>query len=365
MRKATLIVLCIALLSLVSLDVDGQKPVKPTLTPKPATAEQDQAIRQGIALHDAKRYNEAIEKYEKVLAENPDCTLAIYELSLSLYAKGDRTKAMETAYRGSKYKADELPLFYGMMANAIDDVGKPEEAIKLYRDAIKMLEDDRSFDKHQSSLYYNLGVTYVRQKKYVEARSELKKAVEYNHAYASPHYLLAVVYNGTKYKIPAVLAASRLISLEVNSQRSRQAAAIIAAAIKAPEKDEKTGSFNIFMDMSAPKDEGDFAMYDLMLGTLLVRNEKDDKGKSDQQMFVEAMDTLVALLSEDKKLRSTFVGKTYVPFLVELKKKGLTTPFAYLVLHHTGDKVALAWLNENPSKLSALTDWAKDYVPAK
>ncbi len=65
------------------------------------------------------------------------------------------------------------------MANAIDDVGKPDEAIKIYRDAIKML-DDKRHDGHLSSLYYNLGVTYVRQKKYNEAGVELKKAVEYN-----------------------------------------------------------------------------------------------------------------------------------------------------------------------------------------
>lgn len=362
MKKLASLGVVVLLLSALSL---GQKITKPTLLPKPATQDQEQTIRQGISLHDAKRLDEAVEKYEKVLAENPDCTLAIYELAMTLYTKGDKVKAMETAYRGAKYDSEELPLFYGMMANAIDDVGKPDEAINLYRDAIKMLKDDSKFDHHLSSLYYNVGITYVRQKKYVEARAELKKAVEYNHRYPSPHYLLAVVYNGTKYKIPAVLSAARLISLETNSQRTRQSAAIVVNSIKAPKKDEKTGNINIFMDLDAPKDEGDFGMYDLMLGTLMIADEKKDKGKSEQQLFAEAIDTFIALLTEDKKLRSTFVGKAYVPFLAEMKKQGHSTAFAYLVLYQTGDQIASAWLNANPSKLQGFVDWSKAYTPAK
>lgn len=356
--------LCAALLILSAASF-SQKIAKPTLTPNPATAAQEQLIREGISFHDAKRYDEAVAKYERVLEENPDCTLAIYELAMTLYTKGDKTKAMETAYRGAKYDAQELPLFYGIMANAIDDVGKPDEAIKLYRDAIKMLDNDRKYDQHLSSLFYNIGVTYVRQKKYAEARAELKEAVEYNHKYPSPHYLLAIIYNGTKYKIPAILSAARLISLEANSQRTKQSAAIVASSLKAPQKDAKTGNINIFMDMNAPKDEGDFGMYDLMLGTLMIADDKKDKGKSEQQLFAEATDTFISLLSEDKKLKSTFVGKTYVPFLAEMKKQGHCTTFAYLVLFHSGDKIASAWLNENQSKLSAFLEWSKSYSPIR
>ncbi len=361
MNKTLKLALVITLLCVAA---SAQKIAKPTLTPKPATETQTDLIKQGIALHDSKKYDEAIAKYEQVLAENPDCTLAIYELAMTLYTKGDRVKAMETAYRGAKYDADELPLFYGIMANAIDDVGKPEEAIKIYRDAIKML-DDKKHARHLSSLHYNLGVTYVRQKKYAEARLELKKAVEYNHKYASPHYLLAVVYNGMKYKVPAMLSAARLISLEINSQRTKQSAAIFAGSLKAPKKDEKTGSINIFMNLDAPKDEGDFGMYDLMLGTLMIADEKEDNGKTELQLFAEAVDTFIALLSEDKNLRSTFVGKNYVPFLAEMKKLGHTNAFAYLVLHQSGNPEALKWLTENDAKLSGFVNWAKAYETPK
>ncbi|MBA2336035.1 MAG: tetratricopeptide repeat protein [Blastocatellia bacterium] len=349
------------IIGLFCIAASAQKIAKPTLTPKPVTEAQMLLIRQGVAFHDSKKFDEAIAKYEQVLAENPDSTQALHELSMSLYTKGDRVKAMETAYRGSKYKSEELPLFYQTMASSIDDVGKPDEAVKIYRDAIRLLKDDKEFLPYLSSLHYNLGVTFVRQNKHNEARSELKRAVEYNFKYASPHFLLAIVYNGTKYKVPAMLAAARLISLEINSQRTKQSAAILLNGLKPAEKNAKTGNTTIFLDFDAPKDEGDFGMYDLFLGTLTTIRKDEDKNKSDNEIFAEAIDTFIALLSGDNKLKSTFTGKNYVPFLTDMKRQGHTKAFAFLVLYQNGNTEALKWLTENKPKLVALVNWAKTY----
>ena len=144
--------------------LSAQKVQKPTLTPKPPTTAQENLIKQGIALHDAKKYDEAIALYQKVLDENPDCVFAIYEMALSYYNKKDFVKTVEVAMQGLKYDSDQLPLFYGMVANVWDDKGNPEKAIELYKDGIKILEKLENSDHHLSSMYYNLGVTYFRQK---------------------------------------------------------------------------------------------------------------------------------------------------------------------------------------------------------
>jgi tetratricopeptide (TPR) repeat protein len=358
MRKLLFSLICLVLLSTFAR---AQRIDKPTLTPKPCTDTQKQTIQEGIGLHDAKKYAEAAEKYQQVLAENADCTLALYELAMTYDTLGDKTKAMETAYKGSKYKSDELPLFYQIMANVIDDVGKPDEAVRIYRDGNKMLEGDPTMLPHLSSMHYNLGVTYVRQKKYAESREELKKAVIYNFKYPSPHYLLAIVYNGTKYKVPAFLAASRLVSLDLTSSRTQQAAAIIRDVLKPAPKDPKTGNTQIFLSLDAPKDEGDFGMYDLMLGTLGMVKDEKDKNKSESEMFVSAVDTVISLLAEDKKLASTFVGKNYIPFMLELKKRGHVPTFAYAVLYASGDADALKWLQQNEARLNDFAAWAKEY----
>lgn len=353
---------CTLVLLLFASSLAAQKIEKPTLTPKPATPQETEIIRQGIDLHDKKDFDGAIAKYKQVIATNPDNTLALYELALSYYTKGDKTNAIETAVKGSKYRSDELPMFYGIIANVIDDVGKPDEAIKIYRDAINIIKDDKDYSRHLSSLYYNLGVTYARQKKFSEARKELKKAVEYNYAYASPHYLLSEVFAGTRYKVPSLVAAARFIALEYNTKRTTRSAQVFVSGLAGAKKDEKTGNINIFLDIDAPTDEGEFAMYDLILGTLMTVKDEKDKNKSKGEVFAEAVDSLIAMLGEDKKLKNTFVGKYYVPFLVDMKRAGHSTAFAYLALRQAGGNAeAEKWTEVNMSKVKAMIDWASSY----
>jgi tetratricopeptide (TPR) repeat protein len=347
-----------------AVSIAAQSIQKPTLTPKPNTPEQEATIREGISLHDKKDFAGAIAKYKQVLAENPDSTLTLYELALTQYAKGDKADSLETALKGSKYHSNELPLFYGMIANVVDDAGKPDEAIKIYRDAGKILKDEKDSDRHLSSIHFNLGVTYTRQKKYVEAREELKKSIEYNPQYASPHFVLGEVYSVSKYKVPAMLAAVRFVSLEYNTQRTVRSSAIVVGGLDSAKKDEKTGSINIFMDLSAPKDEGDFGMYDLLLPTLMTVKDEKDGSKSKGELFAESFETFVSLLSEDKKLKSTFVGKVYIPYLVELKKAGHAKTLSYLVLRQAGgNDEATKWTELNGDKIVALINWAKNYAP--
>jgi tetratricopeptide (TPR) repeat protein len=359
MKKNIYLAILFCLVS--SLIVSAQKISKPTLTPTAATESQKQLIEEGIKLHDQKRYDEAIKKYEQVLKENPNNDFALYELALSYYYKKDMRASVETAYKLTQYKSATGVLGFGLIANVMDDSGKPKEAIGIYQKAIKELEDEPEFQPHLSSLYYNLGITHFRQKQYKEAREASKKAVQLNFSYPSPNYLLAVIYQGTRYKVPSLLAAARLISLEVNTQRTKQSADIFLDILKGAKKDEKTGSINIFLDLDAPKDEGDFAMYDLILGTLTTVKEEKDKNKSENEIFADAVDTLISLLAEDKKLQSTFVGKTYVPFMVEMKKKGFSKTFAYLVLQQSGNKEALKWLVENEQQSINFIKWAKSY----
>jgi len=364
-KKFLLFIVVMAMLGVSAL---SQQIDKPTLTPKPCTDAQHETVQAGVVLHDANKYDAAIEKYQQVLTANPDCTLAIYELSMTLYAKGDKTKAMETAYRGSKYKSDQLPLFYLSMANIIDDVGKPDEAVRIYKDGIKMLEGDKTMLPHLSSMHYNLGITYTGQKKFKEARDEMKRAIEYNHRYASPHYVLSKILFDSRYKIPALLAAARFISLEFNSDRSRDAAAIINSVLgSTAARTGANGNITITLDSGIPKDEGDFGAAELILSMTDAINSKLDDKKTiltPEENFADRLESLIGFLdASDKKNKETFSAKNYFAFMQEMKKRGFVKPLAYLVLTHTGNQQALKWIGENDAKMMEFVTWAKSYEP--
>lgn len=360
MNRSLNLGLLILALSLTSF---GQKLGKPTITPSQLTPAQQKTLQEGVALHDAKRYDEAIAKYKSILDENPDCVAAMYELSMTLDTKGSTLEAMELARKGTRYIADELPLFYVLIANNLDDLGKSDDAVKIYQDGLKILEGDSRFSKYRARLYFNLGVTYLKLKKDPDARQAFKLAVENDFSYASPHYFLSMIYQGGRYKIPAFLAACRFVSLEFNTGRTANAVATIVNTLKAAPKDPKTGSYVINLDFGAPKDEGDFGGVELLLGTLMTVKDDKDKNKTENELFVDALNTVVALIAEDKKLATTFVGKNYSPYMAEMKKSGNLEAFGYMVLYLSGKEDALTWLGANEAKLQGLIKWAKAYQP--
>ena len=346
----------------------GQKLGKPTLTPTALTPAQQKTLQEGIVLHDAKKYEEAVVKYKSILAENPDAAGAMYELAMTLDSKGDVLEAMELANKGTKYISDELPLFYVLIANNLDDLGRPDDAIQIYQDGLKALEGDTRFAGYRSSLYFNLGVTQIKLKKLAEARQSLKKAVESDFSYASPNFQLAYVFANTNYRMPAFLAACRFVSLEYNTSRTTPAVATIVNFMKPPAKDPKTGNTVINLDFGGPTDEGDFGSVNLLLPMMLVpKDEKDNgKAKTDDERFVGALDTAIGLLASDKKLASTFVGRTYIPYMADLKRNGHLEAFAYMVLYLSGKRDALTWLDANEVKLKSFIAWAQDYrLPLK
>jgi hypothetical protein len=162
--------------------------------------------------------------------------------------------------------------------------------------------------------------------------------------------------------MPAIFAAARFISLEYNTARSRQAASVITAFLKPPERDAKTGNIQITLAADSPKDEGDFDGLDLMLSmVMVVTDEEKEKKISDDQHFISALETLFAIASEDKKLRSTFVGKNYIPFFAEMKKNGYVDVLGYLILFINGKQDAGVWLKENDAKVKKFLAWAKAY----
>lgn len=361
--KKTLLTL--ALLTLLAAAIPAQKIEKPKLTPVPPTDVQRVLIDEGIAFYARKRFDEAIRKHEQVLRENPDCVEAMYELAVSLFNKPDLVKSDEVARKGAQYKSEKLALFYSLIASNLDDNGKGEEAIALFKSAAKILKDDKSLTSQLGEINYNLGVTYFRRKQYTEAREVLKDGVSANFTHPGANFLLAEIFTGTKYKIPGLMAAARYLGLDQKNQpRVKRAAAIILDRLKKPEEDEKTGNINIFLDMGAPKDEGDFGMYELLTSMTGISTDEDKKAnKTENQIFIESLSSLISMLGEDKKLRSTFVGKTYIPYLDAMRKAGYHETLGYLVLQTSGNSDASKWTAANPKKVLEFYEWSRAYQP--
>ena len=133
----------------------AEKLPKPDRIPAVSTPAQKALIKEGIALHDAGDFDGAIVKYEQVLSEEPAAVDGIYELAFSHTGKKDCARAMAVARRGATYRSALLPQFHMLLGSCLDDMGRPDEAIGVFKTAIKSTPEF-------ALLHYNLGLAYVR-----------------------------------------------------------------------------------------------------------------------------------------------------------------------------------------------------------
>ena len=189
---------------------------KPTCKPDPPTDEQKAKIREGIKAHDQGAYEEAIQRYLAVLDENPTEVTALHEASFTYFAQNKYDQALAMARRGAACQSRALPQFHTSIGNALDALGKPEEALAVYRAALEV-------DPPTSILHFNLGVSLRNLNRNEEAKGELQKALQINPNHPGSHLLLGKVYADMGLRIPAVMAFSRFLVLEPMGPRAADA----------------------------------------------------------------------------------------------------------------------------------------------
>jgi tetratricopeptide (TPR) repeat protein len=95
-----------------------------------------QLVNEGIALHDKGDYENALKKYDEAIAEDDDYLTALYEKSFTL----NRMKNFEGCIDLSKKMIKNFPespllkAVYVQYGSALDDLGKPADAIKIYNE---------------------------------------------------------------------------------------------------------------------------------------------------------------------------------------------------------------------------------------
>jgi Tfp pilus assembly protein PilF len=342
----------------------------PTRTPEKMTAEQEAILRSGVELHDKGQYDEAIAKYQQVLASNPAVAEALFELSYSYYSKRDYDKSFDTARKGAEFKSDLLPMFYDMMASSLDSRGEPQQAIDMYRKGIALVPD-------ASLLYYNMAVTYRESlNRPDEARAALEKAAIIEPQHPGVQLLLGQVFQGSGYNTPALLALSTFLVLDPGGRQGVTGYGLWRAVLKGavdpiPDMTQPDPSMRMPTRAAAsppapkpPTDEGDFSMLDaLITSSYRTFLDKTDSGTPEIQALVTQIDTLFSSLplKPDGPTSGSFVNTHYIPFFVQLKQRNYVEPFVYWASQRAPVPGVREWLTANRPRVREFLDWASKY----
>jgi tetratricopeptide (TPR) repeat protein len=348
---------------LYALPAAGQTYPPPTRSAAPSTAEQDQALRAGAALHDQGKFDEAIARYQQVLAQNPANMTALYELAFSYSARDDYQKALDTARRGIVFKSEQLPLFYDLIGSSLDSMGRPAQAIEAYKKGVEYVP-------RAANLYYNMAVTYYESLKNPdEARRALEKAIGIEPTNADTELLLGQIFESTGYRTPAFFALSKFLIIRPSGEGTLQGYGVwrrlLRAGMEAVRGTARGSAAAPAAQPAGKSDEGNFADIDRQFALSQVAAQAAmDQGRSEIDALVAQVDSILSRIAahQPRDDRSSFVWTHYAPYFIELKEKNFVQPFVYWISQRAPVPGVREWLEANQGRVREYLDWTRQYT---
>jgi tetratricopeptide (TPR) repeat protein len=318
-------------------------------------------VREGVALHDKGEYEKALTKYEEAIAESPGYVDAYYEKSYTLSSLKRYEECVELSKELIKKFPDEeiLKGVYVQYGSALDDLGRPEDAIKVYNTGLKKFPG-------YFLLNFNKGITYTVMNDYDKAYNCYQQALIARPLHASSYFRVAELLRSSNH-IPSMLASIMHLVLEPQTERSVTSFSSVKELMFGNVKKTGDNSITITMDASMLSDKkskkkpDNFSMQE-MIFTMSSALDKDSVmnsiTKTDVEKFDLKLQLLINSLSDGER---GFFSERYVPFFKKLKEKEYTNIVSHLVYANTSDERNAGWLKVNTDKTDAFYDWLKAY----
>jgi hypothetical protein len=309
-------------------------------------------VDKGIDLYDRGDYKGAIAQYKKALEINEKSPLANYEISSTYFALEDYEKAIEHSNKVISAKSDYIDQAYILKGSAQDLMGKPKEAIKTYKLAIKKYPNNHL-------IYYNLALTSYSLKEWKDAEETLQKGLKVNPSHASSHLLMGYVMR-EQGRVKSILALYNFLLLEPTGSRAKTAYELLEYDLRRGVKKDGETTTTITLSESGESDE--FRAADLMLSLLeATKSIEINAQKTEYELFSENTKSFFSVLGEMKKDNKGFWWDYYVDFFYALTNENHVEAFSYFVSQCKEDEIINSWIEENDAKVEAMSKWFSNY----
>lgn len=312
-------------------------------------------ISDGVALHDQRRYDDAIALYERALKLEPDNAFAAYEMALTYQAAGNLPACIRTAsealQRGDESNTQDLYVsgLYTLLASCHSASGDSEDALQVFRDGLRRFPNNYS-------LHLNIAVTLVNSGDPINAKQHLAIAMELDPAQPSPYFMLGELLRRQGNRSAALLAYMAFLHYESNTDRSYRAAANLINSMHAPKADDKPAVVTV--DLSDELMEG-YSGLQMAYYTAKIERTNDDKlveplGENIASAL-HAFLRLVAAVEFDIDDRDILVDQL-LPKSVRIVEAGSAESFAWFVVALARIPGAREWLDTHSAEVDQLND---------
>ena len=330
-----------------------------------AAKEASELVEEGVRLYDDGKYSEAVAKYQQVLAAVPDDKIAASELALTFNALGRYAEAAALCEKLLKADPGTPGSVYVTYGNSLDGQKKVKEALQAYDAGIK---------HHPAyyALYYNKGIAQAGSGQAAAAIGSFQQAILRNPKHGSSHMSLGLVQSRDDARIPSILALGRFLALEPRSRRASQRLPVLDEQMMRGISQTGEQAITIAVSGKAVKDANrkrempdNFGQAELVLAAAGAQSlGTDGKKASNVERFSRQFASLCQNLAELRLQNpSGFTWEYYVPYFVEMEKKGFIPAFSHLVhASQTEAPEVQQWLAAHLTEVQVFQEWSKNYT---
>jgi len=316
-------------------------------------------IQEGISLHDASRFEEAIKKYELALEIKPNSGLAHYEMSYSYMGLGDYKNSAKHAKKAIKIDDGSRLMGYVVYGSALDEMGKREKALQVYKEGIK--------EFNHYLLHYNYGLTAFRLKRLEEAKKAMMKAIEINPAHPNSHLILSAIMEQTDNKVRAMLSSLFYLFLDPSSEKSKmvyqQLVKLQGGSIVKSGNETTINISGLLLDSDADEMESIAVILNILQATKGMEIEDEETGEkitySDEKIFDLTNSSLFSALEEKQEGQKGFFWEFYAPFYIALQDAGHMDVFNNYVATSQGEKRS-EWAKQHEEEYAKFAQWLEE-----
>lgn len=144
------------------------------------------SIEEGIKLHDAESYKDAVKKYALVNPNDSFYSNALYEMALSLQKDKQYEQAASVALKGIALNSELDKLFLLNYAAILDEWGKKDSAIKVYDNGLAKYPYAHQF-------IHEKGVAYAKGKDWDNALKYYTETIKMNPYSSATHWRIGIM----------------------------------------------------------------------------------------------------------------------------------------------------------------------------
>jgi hypothetical protein len=313
-------------------------------------------LKEGVRLNDQGDYTGAIARYDAILAKNDRYFSAYVEKTITLAQSGRYQDCVDLSQRLIKEfpNGKGFEHVYDTYGSAMDALGKPDEAIRIYEEGIQKFPDFYL-------LPFNKGMTEFSQKKNGAAIIDYETAIRLHPGHASSHlYLAYAVYPANR--MAAAMAMATFMLLEMEGPRAQKNLPLLLKMLGGNVEKKDDQQINITMSSDAAdtsKKEDDFRVTELMMG-LMTASAMGAKAKDTSA--IKQLTVKLEVLGIANPEKKGFFTHTYVPFFAGLKKADLLEVAAHLIYWSSGDEDNQRWLKRHAGKMDDLEKYLHDWM---